>query len=77
MKSKFLKINLKDVTRGILVAFMTAFLTGIIQILDNGAVFTWLTLKPILIAGVSAALSYILKCLMTNSRDEMFTMEHV
>jgi hypothetical protein len=75
MKSKFLTIDLKDVTRGILIAFMTAFLTGIIEILDNGALFTWLGLKPILIAGVSAALSYLLKCLMTNSKDQMFTRE--
>ena len=47
----------------------------IINILDNGAVFTWITLKPVLIAGISAALSYLLKCLATNSQDQMFKRE--
>ena len=72
MKSKFLTLNWKDFSRGLLIAVLTAVLTGVINLLDTGAVFTWLTLKPVLIAGVSAALSYLLKCLATNSRDRMF-----
>ena len=77
MKSKFLTLNWKDFSRGLLIAFLTAVLTGIINILDTGAVFTWVTLKPVLIAGVSAALSYLLKCLATNSQDQMFKREPV
>jgi len=75
MKSKFLTLNWKDFSRGLLIAFLTAVLTGIINILDAGAVFTWVTLKPVLIAGISAALSYLLKCLATNSHDQMFKRE--
>ena len=75
MKSKFLSLDLKDFLRGILIAFMTAVITGIISMLDTGAAFTWVTLKPVLIAGVSAALSYLLKCLITNSQDQMFKRE--
>ena len=75
MKSKFLTLNWKDFSRGLLIAFLTAVLTGVINILDTGAVFTWVTIKPVLIAGVSAALSYLLKCLMTNSQDQMFKRE--
>ena len=75
MKSRFLSLDAKDFFRGLLIAFLTAILTGVINILDNGAVFTWITLKPVLIAGVSAALSYLLKCLMTNSQDQMFMRE--
>ncbi|MBN2730621.1 MAG: hypothetical protein JXR53_15460 [Bacteroidales bacterium] len=75
MKSKFLTLDLKDFLRGLLIAFLTAVLTGVINILDAGAVFTWVTMKPVLIAGVSAALSYLLKCLMTNSQDQMFKRE--
>jgi hypothetical protein len=75
MKSKFLTIGLKDVTRGLLIAFMTAILTGIIELLDTGALFNWIALKPVIIAGVSAALSYLLKCLLSNSRDQLFTRE--
>jgi len=77
MKSKFFTLDWKDFTRGLLIAFLTAVLTGVINILDTGAVFTWGTLKPVLIAGISAALSYLLKCLATNSQDQMFKREPV
>ena len=75
MKSKFLTLDWKDFSRGLLIAFLTAVLTGVINILDAGAVFTWLTLKPVLIAGISAALSYLLKCLATNSQDQLLRRE--
>jgi len=41
MKSKFLTLDWKDFSRGLLIAFLTAVLTGVINILDAGAVFTW------------------------------------
>ena len=75
MKSKFLTLDWKDLSRGLLIAFLTAVITGIINMLDTGAVFTWATLRPVLIAGISAALSYLLKCLATNSQDQMFRRE--
>ena len=75
MKSKFLTLDRKDFLRGLLIAFLTAVISGTIDILDNGAVFTWLTLKPVLIAGVSGALAYLLKCLATNSQDQMLRRE--
>ena len=77
MKSKFLTIDWKDFSRGLLIAFLTAVLTGVINMLDAGAVFTWVTIKPVLIAGVSAALSYLLKCLATNSQDQLLKREPV
>lgn len=77
MKSKILTLNWKDFSIGLLIAFLTAVLTGIINLLDTGAVFTWLTLRPVIIAGISAALSYLLKCLATNSQDQMFKREPV
>ena len=77
MKSKFLTLDWKDFSRGLLVAFLAAVITGVINILDTGAVFTWLTVKPVLIAGISAALSYLLKCFATNSQDQMFKREPV
>ena len=75
MKSKFLTLDWKDFSRGLLIAFLTAVLTGVINLLDTGAVFTWVTLKPVLIAGISAALSYLLKCLATNSQDQLLKRE--
>jgi len=75
MKSKFLRLDWKDFSRGLLIAFLTAVLTGVINILDTGAVFSWVTVKPVLIAGISAALSYLLKCLATNSQDQLLRRE--
>jgi hypothetical protein len=75
MKSNFLTLNWKDFSRGLLIAFLTAVISGVIELLDTGAIFTWITLKPVLIAGVSAALSYLIKCLATNSQDQMFKRE--
>lgn len=75
MKSKFLTLDWKDFSRGLLIAFLTAVITGVINILDAGAVFTWVTVKPVLIAGISAALSYLLKCLATNSQDQLLRRE--
>jgi len=75
MKSKFFTLDWKDFSRGLLIAFMTAVISGVIELLDTGAIFTWLTMKPVLIAGISAALSYLLKCLATNSQDQMFRRE--
>jgi len=75
MKSKFFTLDWKDFSRGLLIAFMTAVISGVIELLDTGAIFTWLTMKPVLIAGISAALSYLLKCLATNSQDQMFKRE--
>ena len=75
MKSKFLTLDWKDFSRGLLIAFLTAVLTGVINILDTGAVFSWVTVKPVLIAGISAALSSLLKCLATNSQDQLLRRE--
>jgi hypothetical protein len=75
MKSKIFTLDWRDLVNGLFVAFLTAILTGIIDILGNGNVFEWPTLKPVLIAGISAALAYLLKSLSTNSRNQLFTKE--
>lgn len=75
MKSKLFTVDTRDLINGLFVAFLTVLLTGIIEILGNGAVFTWANIKPVLIAGVSAALSYLLKSLATNSRNQLFRRE--
>lgn len=75
MKSKIFTLDTRDLINGLIIAFLTALLTGIIEILGNGAVFTWLTLKPVLIAGISAALAYLIKNFSTNSHNQFFTRE--
>ncbi len=75
MKSKLFTLDWRDLINGLFVAFLTALLTGIIEIPGDGAVFSWLTIKPVMIAGISAALSYLLKSLSTNSHNQLFTRE--
>jgi hypothetical protein len=77
MKSRIFTLDSRDLINGLFVAFLTALLTGIIEILGNDAVFNWPVMKPVLIAGISAALSYLLKSLSTNSRNQLFTREPV
>lgn len=75
MKSKIFTLDARDLINGLIIAFLTAFLTGIIEILGNGAVFTWITIKPVLIAGISAALAYLIKSFSTNSHNQLLTKE--
>jgi hypothetical protein len=75
MKSKFLTIDTRDLITGLFIAFLTAFLTGILKIFETGSALNWLTIKPVLIAGLCAAISYIIKSLMSNSKDELFKKE--
>ena len=75
MKSKIFTLDWRDLINGLFVAVLTALLTGIIDILGNGAVFDWIHIKPVLIAGISAALAYLLKSLSTNSHNQLFTKE--
>ncbi len=75
MKSQFLTLDYRDLLHGLLLAFLTALITGIIDLLQKGAVFDWPAVRTILIAGVSAALSYLLKSMLSNSRNELFTRE--
>jgi hypothetical protein len=68
-------IDARDLFHGLFIAFVTTILAGIIEMLQNGATFDWTTLKPVLIAGISASLSYLLKSLLSNSRNQLFTKE--
>ena len=75
MKSKLGTLDYRDILNGLLIAFLAAVIDGIIKILNSGAVFDWPHLKPVVIAGISAALSYLLKSLMTNSRNQLLRKE--
>ncbi|MFA5820242.1 MAG: hypothetical protein WC854_13320 [Bacteroidales bacterium] len=47
----------------------------LITFYDLRAVFDWPHLQLVVIAGISAALSYLLKTLLTNSRNQLFRKE--
>lgn len=69
--SPFGKLNLRDLVNGVVVAFLTASLTGLIQALDSGVLPNLAELKTSALAGLVASLAYLLKNLMTNSQGQM------
>jgi hypothetical protein len=77
MKSRLFTIDTRDLLHGLLVAFLTSLITGTIDMLSKGTSFDWATMQPVLIAGISAGLSYILKNLATNSQNQLFRKEPV
>jgi hypothetical protein len=75
MKSKLFTLDIRDLLNGLLIAFLAAFIDGIIKILGSGVSFDWPHIQLVLIAGISAALAYLLKSLSTNSHNQLFTKE--
>lgn len=73
--SPFGKLNLRDLINGLVVAFLTASLTALVQVLDSGVLPTLAELKSAGLAGVVASLAYLLKNLVTNSQGEMAKVE--
>jgi|TARA_R110000868_G_scaffold247720_1_gene504087 hypothetical protein len=73
--SPFGKLNLRDLINGLVVAFLTASLTGLVQILDSGVLPSLVELKSAGLAGVVASLAYLLKNLVTNSQGEVAKVE--
>jgi len=73
--SPFGKLNLRDLINGLVVAFLTASLTGLVQILDSGILPSLVELKSAGLAGVVASLAYLLKNLVTNSQGEVAKIE--
>lgn len=76
MKSSDLfKLNEKDIIKGLIIAFITALLTGIYQVIQSDGVIDWATIKPVLLASVGATISYLLKNVFTNSNDNILQKE--
>jgi hypothetical protein len=70
--SKFFNLNWADLGRGLLIAFLTALLGGILELLQAGQLpTTWVAFQPILELSLAAAVSYLLKNLFTNSEGQI------
>lgn len=77
MNSKFLKLNAADFIKGLALAVITALVTGLYELIQSGwqLTFDWITFKPIVMATAAAALSYLIKNLMTNSSGQLLEKE--
>jgi len=73
--SKFLQVNWQDLVRGLVVAVITSFLTALLPIVQSGKLPTMAQLGVCGIAGATAAIAYVIKNLLTNSKDQMFVAE--
>ena len=75
MKSNFLSLNARDFIKAIVMVFISALLTGFYQLLQGGAAFNWVTLKPVVLSSVAAVVAYLLKNFFTNSDDKFLKNE--
>ncbi|MBK9389952.1 MAG: hypothetical protein IPN68_07085 [Bacteroidetes bacterium] len=75
MRSDFLHLNSRDFYKGLIVIILCTFITGIYQVIANGGVLNWETLKPVVIAAAGAGISYLTKNLLTNSQGDFMKVE--
>jgi hypothetical protein len=75
MRSKFLRLNGHDFVKGLIVVIFCTFLTGFYQLIANGGVINWMTIKPVVIAAIGSGVSYLTKNLLTNSKGKFMTRE--
>ena len=70
--SKFFNLNWADLGKGLLIAFLTALLGGLLELLQAGELpTTWIAFQPIFELSLAAAVSYLLKNLFTNSDGQI------
>jgi hypothetical protein len=75
MKSKFLRLNSRDFINGFIVVMFCTFITGLYQLIANGGVINWLTIKPVVIAAIGSGVAYLTKNLLTNSKGKFMMRE--
>ncbi len=75
MRSKFLRLNGRDFIKGLIVVMFCTFLTGFYQLLANGGVINWITIRPVVIAAIGSGVSYLTKNLLTNSKGQFMRSE--
>lgn len=75
MKSAFLKLNLKDLWKGVLLVVLTTIVGGLYNILDLGTLPDIMALKQIGATALTAGAAYLLKQLITNSNDQLLKLD--
>jgi hypothetical protein len=76
MRSGFLKLDTRDFIRGLIVAAICTFITGFYQLVASGGAVNWITLKPVLIAAIGSAISYLTTNLLTNSKGDFLKTDN-
>lgn len=74
-KSDFLKLNIADLGRGLIVAAFTGGLTSLMQALQAGGVPTAVQFREAGLVAATSAVGYILKNFLTNSNGSIAKKE--
>jgi hypothetical protein len=74
-KSSFLSLHWRDIAKGFFLSFLTAFLTALVQLLQDGSLPNFAEMKTAGVAGLVAGLAYIIKNWLTNSDDQLLKKE--
>jgi hypothetical protein len=74
-QSSFLTVHWKDFVKGFFISFLTAFLTTVVQMLQDGSIPTLGEFRGAGIAGLTAGLAYVIKNWLTNSNDQLLKKE--
>jgi len=77
MDSQFLKLNTKDLIKGAIVVVGTGILSAILPMIQSGKVPNVDELKVVVIAAVSAGVTYFVKNLFTNSSGSFKPEEEI
>ncbi len=75
MKSKFLTLKKADFWKGLVVALLTAILSAVVVVFQNGTDLTTLNWFPVWSASAFTFCSYLIKNIFTNSNDEFLKAE--
>lgn len=70
-----MKLNTRDFIKGIIVAVICTLITGVYELIANGGVINWLTIKPVVIAAIGSGISYLTKNLLSNSKGYFLKSE--
>lgn len=73
--SNFLQLNLRDLIHGTILAFLTVFLASVLQVTQTGNFPILADLKGYALAGATAAISYLIKNVFSNSIGQIFVPE--
>ena len=74
--SKFLGLNVADIAKSVIMAFMGSFVSGLYKFIELGtSPSAWPEWKPVVMGGVAAALGYLIKNFFTNSEGQFLKQD--
>jgi len=73
--SGFLKLNLADLGKSLIVAFFSAFITALYALFQAGSFPTWQQIVTCAGVGVAGAIGYLVKNVLSNNQGEILAKD--